>query len=61
MLGVVERDEVFGGFDEIGEGVELFVHAAGVVPGLAEFAAAADVGDGEGDAAIDEAEAIGIE
>ena len=47
--------------DEVGEGVELFVHAAGVVPGLAEFAAAADVGDGEGDAAVEQAEAIRIE
>jgi len=31
------------------------------VPGLAEFAAAADVGDGEDHAAIEKAEAIGAE
>ena len=52
-------DEMAGGSDEIGEGVELVVHAAGVVPGLAEFATAADVGDGEDDAAIEKADAVG--
>jgi hypothetical protein len=57
----VQRDQVFGALDEIGESLELLVHAAGVVPGLAEFAATADVGDGEGDTAVDEAEAVRIE
>ncbi len=34
-------------------------HAALVVPGLAELAAAADVGDGVGDATVEEGEAVG--
>ncbi len=37
------------------------MHAAGIVPGLAEFAAAANVGDSEDDAAVEKAEAIGTE
>ena len=41
--------------DEVGEGVLLMHHAAGVVPGLAEVAAAADVRDGHDDAAIEQA------
>jgi len=32
-------------------------HLAGVVPGIAEFAAAADVGVGDDDAAVEECEA----
>src|SRR5258707_476394 len=37
------------------------MHAAGIVPGLAEFAAAANVGDSEDDVAVEKAEAIGTE
>src|SRR5262249_55428855 len=55
------RDELFGGGDEIGEGVAFVMHSAGVVPGLAEFAATADVGDSEGHATIEKAEAIRVE
>ena len=52
---------MLGAGDEIGEGVHLAMHAAGIVPGLAEFAAAADVGDGEDHAAVEQTEAIGAE
>src|SRR5258705_9475667 len=52
---------MFGGGDEVGEGVALFVHARSVVPGLAEFAAAADVGDGIDHAAVEQAQAIRTE
>jgi len=54
-------DEMLGGGNEIGEGVELVLHAPGIVPGFAEFAAAADVGDGKDDAAIKKTDAIGTE
>src|SRR5258708_17538536 len=37
------------------------MHAACIVPGLAEFAAAANVGDSEDEAAVEKAEAIGTE
>jgi len=40
---------------KVGEGVELVAHASGVMPGLAEFAAAANVGDGENYGRIEEA------
>src|SRR5208337_2906608 len=53
--------EMIGGSDEIGEGVELVVHAPSVMPRLAEFAAAADVGNGKDDAAIEKADAVGTE
>src|SRR5258708_21630205 len=49
---------MFGGGDEVDEGVALFVHARGVVPGLAEFAAAAHMGDGVDHAAVEKAQAI---
>src|SRR5579859_931058 len=52
---------MFGGRDEIGEGVALMAHAAGIVPGFAEFAAAANVGYGVDDAAIEQAKAIRTE
>jgi len=55
------RNEESSGGNEIGEGVEFIAHAASVVPGLAEFAAAANVRDGEDDAAVEKAEAIGTE
>src|SRR5437899_1247265 len=56
-----QRDQIFGTSDEIGEGIHLAVHAASVVPGLAEFAATTDVGDGEDYTAIEKAQAIGTE
>src|SRR5882757_8978075 len=52
---------MFGGGDEVSEGVALFVHACSVVPGLAEFAAAAHVGDGVDHAAVEQAQAIRTE
>src|SRR5882724_9888484 len=52
---------MFGGGDEVGERVALFVHARSVVPGLAEFAAAAHVGDGVDHAAVEQAQAIRTE
>src|SRR6266436_1652564 len=52
---------MFGGGDKVGEGVALLVHARGVVPGLAEFAAAAHVGDGVDHAAVEKAQAIRTE
>ncbi len=55
------RNEEFSGGSEIGEGVEFVAHAAGVVPGFAELTAAANVRDGEDDAAVEKAEAIGTE
>ena len=55
------RNEEFSGGNEIGESVEFIAHAAGVVPGFAEFTAAANVRDGEDDAAVEQAEAIRTE
>src|SRR5205814_6584848 len=55
------RDEEFSGGNEIGEGVEFVAHAACIVPGFAEFAAAANVRDGEDDATVEKAEAIRTE
>src|SRR5258708_23283344 len=53
--------EIFGGGDEVGEGGFLVHHAAGIVPGLAEFAAAADVGHCGDGSAIDNTENIRVE
>ena len=50
--------EVVGGGDEIGEGVHLLAHPAGVVPGPAHLAPAPDVGHREGHAAIEEAQPV---
>ena len=44
------------GFDEVGEGVAFGHHFAGVVPRVAELAAAADVGVGDDDAAVEQRE-----
>src|SRR5579863_9043072 len=52
---------MFGGRDEIGEGVALMAHAAGIVPGFAEFAAAANVSYGIDDATVEQAKAIRTE
>ena len=46
--------EELGGFDEVGEGVALGHHFAGVVPGVAELAAAADVRVGDDQAAVEQ-------
>ena len=54
--GVAAGDQVLGARDEVGERVALLEHAAGIVPALAEVAAAADVGDGEGHAALEQAQ-----
>ena len=58
---VALANESFDDRDEIGEGVELGAHFAGVVPVVAEFAAAADVSVGEDKAAVEEREAGGAE
>ncbi len=60
-VAVAVGGEVFDGGDEVGEGVALDEHFAGVVPGLAEVAAAADVSVGDDNAAIEQAEAVGVE
>src|SRR5262249_7685837 len=59
--GVALGDEMLGGGDEIGECVAFVVHAAGIVPRFAELAAAANVRDGVGDAAIKKTEALRAE
>ena len=61
VRGEAPSDEILGAGDEIGERVHFSVHAASIMPGLAEFAAAANVSDGEDDAAIEEAEPVGTE
>src|SRR5262249_41993774 len=58
---VLGGDEVLGAGDEVGEGVQLVHHAAGVVPGFAHFAAAADVHEGHDYAAVEERNARGAE
>ena len=53
--------QIFGDRDEIRESVDLVLAASGIVPTLALFAPAADVGDGVDEAAVDQREQIGIE
>ena len=60
-IAVAGRGQMLDGGDEVGEGVALHQHLAGIVPGLAEVAAAADVRVGHHDAAIEQAEAVGVE
>jgi len=59
--GVTLGDEVFSGGDEVGESVELLFHAAGVVPSLAEFTPATNMGIGIDDAAVEETQTVGAE
>ena len=61
--GVVQplRDEVLGGRDEVVEDVLLLLEHAGAVPGLAVLAAAAQVGEREDAAALEQREVAGIE
>ena len=49
--------EIFAGGDEVGEGVDLLLALAVLVPAIALVLAAAHMGDGIDEAAIDEAEA----
>ena len=58
---VLVLHQVIGAVDEVGEGVLLVHHAAGLVPRLAHLTAAADVGDGEHDATIDQRKIVGVE
>ena len=44
--------------DEVGEGVHLLHHPPVVVPGLAQVAPAADVGDGHHEAAVEQGQAV---
>ncbi len=50
-------DQVLGTGDEVAEGVVFVLLLAGAVPGFAQFAAAAHVGDGKGHAAVQQAQA----
>ena len=50
---VARLNQILGGGDEVREGVLLRHHLSGVVPLLAEVAAAAYVGGGEDDAAVE--------
>src|SRR5207249_6275383 len=54
--GVAAGDQMLGARDEVGERVALLEHAAGIVPALAQVSAAADVGDREGHAALEQAQ-----
>ena len=54
-------EEMIGGGNEIGKGVHLQMHFAGIVPGFAEFTAPANVGDSVNQAAIEKAQAVGTE
>ena len=60
-VAVAGGGQVLDGGDEVSEGVALDQHLAGVVPGLAQVAAAADVRVGHDHAAIEQAEPIGAE
>ena len=60
-VAVSAHDELFDGGDEVGEGVALEGHLAGVVPRVAQFSSAADVGVGHDDAAVEQREARGAE
>ncbi len=60
-IAVAVRGEMLDGGDEVGEGVALLHEAAGIVPGLAHIAAAADVRVGHDHAAIEQAEAVAVE
>src|SRR6185437_16976352 len=60
-ISVTLVEQVMRGGNEIGEGVALVHETSGVVPGLANVSAAADVGVGEDESAIEEAEAVAAE
>ncbi len=60
-IAVAGGGQVLDGGDEVGEGVALDEHLAGVVPGLAQVAAAADVRIGHHHAAIEQAQPVGAE
>ena len=59
--GVTLRDEVFRRRDKVCKRVALLTQPARVVPGLAKFAAAADVRDGKNHAAIQKTYAVRAE
>ena len=60
-IAVARGGQVLHGGDEVGEGVALDQHLAGVVPGLAQVAAAANVRVGHDHSAIEQAEPVGAE
>ena len=60
-VAIAVGGEVLDTGDEVGEGVALEEHFAGVVPGFAKVGAAADMGVGHDDAAVEQAEAVGVE
>jgi hypothetical protein len=60
-VSVAFVEQVVRDGDEVGEGVALVHEASGVVPGLAHVSAAADVGVGEDESAIEQAEAVAAE
>ncbi len=55
------RDQIVGHVDEIGEGVFLVHQLAVVIPGAAHFLAAADMGDGDNEAAVHQRDEIRAE
>ena len=57
-VAVTSCGQVFDCSDEIGEGIPLHEHLAGIVPRLAEIAAAANMRIGNDHAAIEQAEPI---
>src|SRR6185503_12988011 len=59
--GIAFLDQKLARGDEVGEGVELLLALAVGVPAITLVLAAADVGDGEDETAIDEAEPAGRE
>src|SRR5690606_21382734 len=56
-LGKAALDQSLRHVDEVGEGVDPAFELAGLVPRTPEVVAAADMRDGIGEAAVDEAEA----
>ena len=61
LAGELVVDQVLRDVDEVVEGVHLLHHLAVVVPRAAHLLAAADVGDGVGEAAVDQAQHAGVE
>ena len=57
-IAVARGGQVLDGCNEVSEGVALDQHFSGVVPGLAQVAAAANVRIGHDEAAIEQAETV---
>src|SRR5690606_10216555 len=59
--GIIQSHQMAGAGDEIGEGVGLLLALAVIIPGPALVLAAADMGDGIDEAAIDERKRVRAE